>query len=95
MLMQPIVRAVPAGAVPADAVPAAVPLPAAIEFDNVSLAFGGEAGPMLALDGVSFTAPQGQITTVVGPSGCGKTDSSQARRRMAQAIGRPHALSGP
>ncbi len=28
---------------------------------------------MMALEGVSLTAPRGQITTVVGPSGCGKT----------------------
>src|SRR5262245_6122471 len=68
MLMQPLAR--PISPAPAPEVAAA---PAAIAFDNISLAFGGEAGPMLALDGVSFTAPQGQITTVVGPSGCGKT----------------------
>jgi len=69
MLMQPLVH--PISPAPS---PEVAKVPAAIEFDNVSLAFGGgEAGPMLALDGVSFAAPQGQITTVVGPSGCGKT----------------------
>ncbi len=73
MLMQPIVRPVPAELLPAEPAPVAASLPAPIEFDNVSLAFGGEVGPMRALDGVSFTVPQGQITTVVGPSGCGKT----------------------
>jgi NitT/TauT family transport system ATP-binding protein len=47
--------------------------PPAIEFDDVSLAFGSEGGNMMALDHVSLTVPCGQITTVVGPSGCGKT----------------------
>jgi NitT/TauT family transport system ATP-binding protein len=47
--------------------------PAAIEFDDVRVAFGGGNSALSALDGVSLTAPQGQITTVVGPSGCGKT----------------------
>jgi NitT/TauT family transport system ATP-binding protein len=46
---------------------------AAIELDDVSLAFAGESGALLALDRVSLTAPRGEITTVVGPSGCGKT----------------------
>jgi NitT/TauT family transport system ATP-binding protein len=69
MLMPPALRPVPAGnASVREAAPAA-----AIEFDDVSLAFGSEAGSMLALDRVSLTAPRGQITTVVGPSGCGKT----------------------
>jgi NitT/TauT family transport system ATP-binding protein len=69
MLMPPALRPVPAGnASVREAVPAA-----AIEFDDVSLAFGSEAGSMLALDRVNLTAPRGQITTVVGPSGCGKT----------------------
>src|SRR5271166_6560499 len=54
----------------ASPVPAA---PAAIELDDVSLAFAGESGALLALDRVSLAAPRGEITTVVGPSGCGKT----------------------
>jgi ABC-type nitrate/sulfonate/bicarbonate transport system ATPase subunit len=44
-----------------------------VSFDDVSLLFGGSAGDVLALDGVSFDVPARQITTVVGPSGCGKT----------------------
>jgi NitT/TauT family transport system ATP-binding protein len=52
---------------------APAPVDAAIEFDDVSLAFGSDAGNMMALDHVSLTVPRGQITTVVGPSGCGKT----------------------
>ena len=44
-----------------------------VVFDGVRLVFGGSAGDVLALDGVSFDVPAQQITTVVGPSGCGKT----------------------
>ena len=53
--------------------PAPMDAAPAIEFDDVSLAFGSDAGNMMALDHVSLTVPRGQITTVVGPSGCGKT----------------------
>jgi NitT/TauT family transport system ATP-binding protein len=53
--------------------PAPVDDAPAIEFDDVSLVFGSDAGNMMALDHVSLTVPRGQITTVVGPSGCGKT----------------------
>ena len=47
--------------------------PPAIQFADVRLAFAGEQQDVLALDGVSFDVPPGEITTVVGPSGCGKT----------------------
>jgi NitT/TauT family transport system ATP-binding protein len=46
---------------------------ALVRFDDVRLAFDAAAANVLALDGVTFDAPVGQITTVVGPSGCGKT----------------------
>jgi NitT/TauT family transport system ATP-binding protein len=35
--------------------------------------FDSAGTTVTALDGVTFDAPAGQITTVVGPSGCGKT----------------------
>ena len=47
--------------------------PPAIQFADVRLAFAGEQQDVLALDGVIFDVPPGEITTVVGPSGCGKT----------------------
>ena len=69
MLMQPTLSPVHAeGASPAQAAPAA-----AIEFDDVSLAFAGESGTLLAIDRVTLAAARGEITSVVGPSGCGKT----------------------
>jgi NitT/TauT family transport system ATP-binding protein len=51
---------------------AATPEPL-VRFDDVRLVFDGAATDVLALDGLTFDAPAGQITTVVGPSGCGKT----------------------
>jgi NitT/TauT family transport system ATP-binding protein len=56
------------GASPPQAAPAA-----AIELDNVTLAFAGESGTLLAIDRVTLAAARGEITSVVGPSGCGKT----------------------
>ena len=70
MLMQPTPSPLSAeeGASPAQAAPAA-----AIELDDVSLAFAGESGTLLAIDRVTLAAARGEITSVVGPSGCGKT----------------------
>ena len=69
MLMQPTPpSSAEEGASPAQAAPAA-----AIEFDDVSLAFAGKSGTLLAIDRVTLAAARGEITSVVGPSGCGKT----------------------
>ena len=69
MLMQPTPPlSAEEGASPAQATPAA-----AIELDDVSLAFAGESGTLLAIDRVTLAAARGEITSVVGPSGCGKT----------------------
>ncbi|MDR2132431.1 MAG: ABC transporter ATP-binding protein/permease [Clostridiales Family XIII bacterium] len=43
-----------------------------IAFENVTFSYNGE-GESVALNGVSFTAAQGEITALVGPSGSGKS----------------------
>ena len=42
---------------------------AELELQSVSLAFGG----LKVLDGVSFSARQGEILALIGPNGAGKT----------------------
>lgn len=49
-----------------------------ITFDNVEFAYG-EAK---VLDGISFTAKQGEVTAIVGPSGCGKTTVLRVLSRL-------------
>ncbi len=44
-----------------------------IEFRNVSKRYGTDARSPLVVKGISFTVPQGSLTTILGPSGCGKT----------------------
>ncbi len=40
---------------------------------DVSKVYETRDGPVLALDRVSFTVPEGQFLSIVGPSGCGKS----------------------
>ena len=44
-----------------------------IRFDDVSVEFPTDHGPMRVLDGVSFDVCQGEFVSIIGPSGCGKT----------------------
>ena len=44
-----------------------------IELDNISLAYAGRTGPVLALEGTSLSVGKGEFAAVVGPSGCGKS----------------------
>ncbi len=50
-----------------------------IEFEDV--VFSYEAG-VSVLDGVSFTAKQGEVTALVGPSGSGKTTAAKLSARF-------------
>nr|WP_255283141.1 ATP-binding cassette domain-containing protein [Actinomadura madurae] len=42
---------------------------AKLELQRVTVRFAG----LVALDGVSLTAPKGRVTGVIGPNGAGKT----------------------
>jgi NitT/TauT family transport system ATP-binding protein len=44
-----------------------------IEIDRVGMMFQTSEGPMHALNGVTFTACDGEFVSIVGPSGCGKS----------------------
>ena len=49
-----------------------------IEFDHVGLAYDKKTG----LDGVSFTAREGEVTALVGPSGSGKSTCARLAARL-------------
>jgi iron(III) transport system ATP-binding protein len=44
-----------------------------IVFENITKRYGVDPSAPLAVKGISFTVPQGTLTTILGPSGCGKT----------------------
>jgi sodium transport system ATP-binding protein len=44
-----------------------------IEIDNLHKTFKTKQATVKAVDGVSFTAHDGQITGLLGPNGAGKT----------------------
>ncbi len=46
---------------------------AVIRLDDVRVAYKSPSGLVLALDGVTFAARDGEFVAVVGPSGCGKS----------------------
>src|SRR6266516_1449503 len=52
-----------------------------IRFDSVTKRYPDGT---VAVDGLSFEAPSGQITVLVGPSGCGKTTSLRMINRMIE-----------
>jgi putative ABC transport system ATP-binding protein len=44
-----------------------------LDFQAVTRQFAGPAGPVVALDAVSFTLAPGEFVGICGPSGCGKS----------------------
>jgi sodium transport system ATP-binding protein len=56
-----------------------------ITVENLHKAFATKKGPVKAVDGVSFTAADGQITGLLGPNGAGKTTTM----RMLYTLMRP------
>ena len=57
------------------AAPAATPVArgTAVSVRDLAVRFESDAGPVTALDGVSFDVPAGGLVTMLGPSGCGKS----------------------
>ena len=54
-----------------------------IVFDNVSFSYGNGA----VLNGVSFTAKEGEVTALVGPSGSGKSTAARLAARLWDVTG--------
>ena len=62
-----------------------------IEFNNVSFAYNsGES----VLNGVSFTAKQGEVTALIGPSGGGKSTAARLAARFWDVSGGKITLGG-
>ncbi len=53
-----------------------------LQVEKLSVAFDAEAGPALAVDGVSFFLETGQTLCLVGESGCGKSVTALALLRL-------------
>lgn len=56
-----------------------------IQVENLHKTFKSKTGPVRAVDGVSFEAPDGRITGLLGPNGAGKTTTL----RMLYTLMRP------
>jgi phosphate transport system ATP-binding protein len=57
-----------------------------IQTQQLNLAYGSK----LALENVTFSLPQGAITTIVGPSGCGKSSFLNCLNRLTDLIPNCH-----
>ena len=55
-----------------------------IEFDNLHTYFYTDAGVVKAVNGVTFSIPEGSTVGVVGESGCGKSVTSLSLMRLVQ-----------
>jgi sodium transport system ATP-binding protein len=58
-----------------------------IEVQDLRKSFASRGGPVVAVDGVSFAARDGEITGLLGPNGAGKTTTL----RMLYTLMRPDA----
>ena len=55
-----------------------------VEFDDLHTYFYTDVGTVKAVDGVTFSVPQGKIVGVVGESGCGKSVTSLSLMQLVQ-----------
>ncbi len=56
-----------------------------VEFDNLNTYFFTDTGVVKAVNGASFSIPQGSTVGVVGESGCGKSVTSLSLMQLVQA----------
>jgi NitT/TauT family transport system ATP-binding protein len=70
--------------------PAGVGTDAAIAFEGVRLAFGGET----IYDGLDFTVGRGEFVCLLGPSGCGKSTSLRLIGDLLSADGGTVRVNG-
>lgn len=61
-----------------------------VAFSQVSVGYGGRA----ALEGVSFTAPEGKVTSLIGPNGCGKTTLLKTACGLLEPLAGEIAIKG-
>jgi osmoprotectant transport system ATP-binding protein len=62
-----------------------------ITFDHVSKRYGDEA---VAVDDLSLSCADGEITVLVGPSGCGKTTTLRMINRLVEATSGTVSIDG-
>ena len=55
-----------------------------VEFDNLNTYFYTDAGTVKAVNGVTFSIPEGSTVGVVGESGCGKSVTSLSLMQLVQ-----------
>jgi oligopeptide/dipeptide ABC transporter ATP-binding protein len=53
-----------------------------VRVDDLRIQFDGDAGPVRAVDGVSFDIREGETVALVGESGCGKSVTAAALARL-------------
>jgi len=56
-----------------------------VEFENLHTYFFSDAGVVKAVNGVTFSIPQGSTVGVIGESGCGKSVTSLSLMQLVQA----------
>ena len=62
-----------------------------VEIENLHVAFGALAHPVVAVEGVDFTIEAGEVVGLVGESGSGKSVTALALMNLIDDPGRVHA----
>ncbi len=59
-------------------------MPALLQIENLQVHYPGVAGPVRAVDGLSFGLERGETYALVGESGCGKSATALAILRLVE-----------